>query len=274
MHIRIGYELTYECVQPVPMVLMLNVHPSRQDDLIVPDKMVVEPIVPLHRYQDTFGNLCTRLLAPVGQIRLSAEGIVRDHGERDPVHQDALQHAIEDLPDDVLVFLLGSRYCDSDRLADSAWSLFGRTAPGWARVQAIVGYVHQYIAFGYEHARNTRTALDAYHERVGVCRDFAHLAIAFCRAMNIPARYCTGYLGDIGVPSCELPMDFSAWFEAYLSGCWHTFDPRHNIPRIGRIPVAYGRDAADVAISTTFGPNKLTGFKVHTEETTLKTGPT
>jgi transglutaminase-like putative cysteine protease len=266
MHIRIGYELIYECLQPVPMVLMLSVHPSRLGDLIVPDEMVAEPAVPLHRYRDAFGNLCTRLLAPAGAIRLSAEGIVRDHGGPDPIDVDARQHAIEDLPDDVLTFLLASRYCDIDRLSDTAWSLFGGVAPGWARVQAIVDYVHNHIAFGYEHARNTRTALEGYHERIGVCRDFAHLAIAFCRAMNIPARYCTGYLGDIGVPPCDLPMDFSAWFEVYLSGRWHTFDARHNVPRIGRIPVAYGRDAADVAISTTFGPNTLTGFTVHTEE--------
>jgi transglutaminase-like putative cysteine protease len=266
MQIRIGYELTYECLQPVPMVLMLNVHPSRLDDLVVPDEMVVEPAVPLHCYRDAFGNLCTRLLAPAGRIRLSAEGIVRDHGGPDPVDKDARQHAIEDLPDDVLGFLLASRYCDIDRLSDTAWSLFGGTAPGWARVQAIVDYVHNHIAFGYEHARNTRTALEGYHERAGVCRDFAHLAIAFCRAMNIPARYCTGYLGDIGVPPCDLPMDFSAWFEVYLSGRWHPFDARHNVPRIGRIPVAYGKDAADVAISTTFGPNTLAGFMVHTEE--------
>jgi transglutaminase-like putative cysteine protease len=222
--------------------------------------------VPLHRYRDGFGNLCTRLLAPPGQVRLAASGIVKDHGEPDAINEDARQHAIEDLPDDALVFLLASRYCDGDRLSDTAWSLFGRTSPGWPRVQAIVDYVHNHIAFGYEHARSTRTALDAYQERIGVCRDFAHLAIAFCRAMNIPARYCTGYLGDIGVPPCDLPMDFSAWFEVYLSGTWHTFDARHNAPRIGRIPVAYGRDAADVAISTTFGPNTLTGFTVLTEE--------
>ncbi len=266
MDIRIGYELTYDCLQPTPMVLMLNVHPSRLGDLIVPDEMVAEPAVPIHRYRDCFGNLCARLLAPSGRIRLSAEGIVRDHGKPDLVNDDARQHPIEDLPDDVLTFLIASRYCDADRLSDTAWSLFGRAAPGWARVQAIVDYVHNHVAFGYEHARSTRTALDAYHERIGVCRDFAHLSIAFCRAMNIPARYCTGYLGDIGVPPCDLPMDFSAWFEVYLSGGWHTFDARHNVPRIGRIPVAYGRDAADVAISTTFGQNTLTGFMVFTEE--------
>ena len=266
MHIRIGYEITYECHQPVPMVLMLNVHPSRLADLVVPDEMAAAPSVPLRRYRDTFGNLCTRLVAPAGQIRLSAEGIVRDSGASDPVDEDAHQHAIDDLPDDVLTFLLASRYCDSDRLAETAWSLFGAVPPGWRRVQAIVEYVYRHITFGYEHARNTRTALDAYHERIGVCRDFAHLSIALCRAMNIPARYCTGYLGDIGVPACDLPMDFSAWFEVYLSGRWYTFDARHNMPRLGRIPVAYGRDAADVAISTTFGPNTLVGFRVVTEE--------
>jgi transglutaminase-like putative cysteine protease len=266
MHIRIGYELVYDCLQPTPMVLMLNVHPSRLENLVVADEMVAEPAAPLHRYRDCFGNLCTRLLAPPGQIRLSASGVVKDHGEPDAINDEARQHAIEDLPDDALMFLLASRYCDSDRLSDTAWSLFGRAPAGWARVQAIVDYVHNHIAFGYEHARSTRTALDAYHERIGVCRDYAHLSIAFCRAMNIPARYCTGYLGDIGVPPCDLPMDFSAWFEVYLSGAWHTFDARHNTPRIGRVPVAYGRDAADVAISTTFGPNTLSGFTVFTDE--------
>src|SRR5580704_18555990 len=268
MHIRIGYELVYDCLQPTPMVLMLNVHPSRLENLVVADEMVAEPAAPLHRYRDCFGNLCTRLLAPLGQIRLSASGVVKDHGEPDAINDEARQHAIEDLPDDALMFLLASRYCDSDRLSDTAWSLFGRAPAGWARVQAIVDYVHNHIAFGYEHARSTRTALDAYHERIGVCRDYAHLSIAFCRAMNIPARYCTGYLGDIGVPPCDLPMDFSAWFEVYLSGAWHTFDARHNTPRIGRVPVAYGRDAADVAISTTFGPNTLSGFTVFTDEMT------
>jgi transglutaminase-like putative cysteine protease len=248
-------------------VLMLSVHPSRLADLVVPDEMVAEPAVPITRYRDAFGNLCTRLLAPAGQIRLSAEGVVKDSGEPDPVADDARQHAVEHLPDEVMAFLLPSRYCETHRLSDTAWSLFGRVPAGWARVQAIFNYVHNHLAFGYEHARSTRTALDAYHERLGVCRDFAHLSIAFCRAMNIPARYCTGYLGDIGVPPCDLPMDFSAWVEVYLSGAWHTFDARHNVPRIGRVPVAYGRDAADVAISTTFGANTLTGFTVFTQET-------
>jgi transglutaminase-like putative cysteine protease len=248
------------------MVLMLNVHPSRAADLQVSDEMIVEPSVPVSHFQDSFGNLCSRLVAPVGQIRISANGVVQSSGVPDRVVEDAQQQAIEDLPPAVLTFLLPSRYCDVDRLSDIAWGLFGRTSPGWPRAQAIVNYVHRRIAFDYEYANSTRTAFDAYHERVGVCRDFAHLAIAFCRAMNIPARYCTGYLGDIGVPPCGLPMDFSAWFEVYLSDEWHPLDARHNEPRIGRIPVAYGRDAADVAISTTFGPNRLTGFQVFTEE--------
>ncbi len=268
MHIRIGYELTYDCPQPTPMLLMLNIHPSRAPDLLVPDRMVAEPEVPIRQYQDAFGNQCTRILAPSGQIQLSADGAVRDLGEPDAVAAGAVQHPVEELPDGVLVFLLSSRYCETEHLSDAAWGLFGQTVPGWPRVQAICDYVHQRLCFGYEHARPTRTALEAQHERLGVCRDFAHLAIAFCRSMNIPARYCTGYLGDIGVPPDPAPMDFSAWIEVYLGGAWHTFDARHNQPRIGRILMARGRDAADVAISTTFGPNTLAGFKVVTEEVT------
>ena len=266
MHIRIGYELIYECPQPVAMLLMLNVHPSRLAEMVVPDRIVTEPKVRLGRYHDVFGNQCTRVVAPRGEIRFSAEAIVRDTGEPDAVEVEARQHAIEELPDDALMFLLSSRYCETERLSDTAWQLFGQTPPGWARVRAICDYVHNHLCFGYEHARSTRTALEAHHERLGVCRDFAHLAIAFCRCMNIPARYCTGYLGDIGVPPDPAPMDFSAWFDAYIGGAWYAFDARHNVPRIGRILIARGRDAADVAISTTFGPNKLTGFKVVAEE--------
>ena len=266
MHIRIGYDLTYECAQPAPMLLMLNVHPSRRPDLVAPDDMAAAPEVPIRRYRDGFGNECTRLTAPAGQIRLHADAVVRDPGTPDPVIPDAAQHPVEELPDDTLVFLLASRYCETDHLSDTAWALFGQTAPGWARVQAICDHVHQHLCFGYEHARSTRTAVEAHRERLGVCRDFAHLAIAFCRCMNIPARYCTGYLGDIGVPPDPAPMDFSAWLEVYLGNDWHTFDARHNTPRIGRILMARGRDAANVAISTTFGPNTLTGFTVVTEE--------
>jgi transglutaminase-like putative cysteine protease len=266
MHIRIGYELVYDCPRPASMLLLLNVHPSRTADLVVSDEMVAEPAVPIRRYQDAFANQCTRILAPSGRIRLSTDAVLRDSGEPDPVAPDAAQHPVEELPDDALMFLLASRYCETEHLADTAWPLFGNTAPGWPRVQAICEYVHRHLRFGYEHARPTRTAVEAHHERLGVCRDFAHLAIAFCRCMNIPARYCTGYLGDIGVPADPAPMDFSAWFEAYLGGAWYTFDARHNVPRIGRILIARGRDAADVAISTTFGANTLVSFSVVTEE--------
>jgi transglutaminase-like putative cysteine protease len=266
MHIRIGYELIFDCPKLTPMLLMLDVHPARAPDLLGPMCMVTEPNVPIRSYIDGFGNRCARIEAPRGQIRLSAGGVISDTGEPDAVFPAAAHHSVADLPDDALIFLLASRYCETDHLSDTAWALFGRTAPGWARVQAICDYVHQHLCFGYEHARPTRTALEAHHERLGVCRDFAHLAIAFCRCMNIPARYCTGYLGDIGVPPDPAPMDFSAWFEAYLGGAWHTFDARHNTPRIGRVLMARGRDAADVAISTTFGPNTLVGFTVVAEE--------
>jgi transglutaminase-like putative cysteine protease len=265
MQIRLGYELVYECPQPTPMLLMLSVHPSRQHDLVEPDWLLTEPSLPVGRFLDTFGNWCSRVVVPAGRTRLYARAVIADTGMPDAVVPDAVQHPIENLPDDAMVFLLASRYCETERLSEMAWSLFGQTPPGWARVQAICDYVHRRIAFGYEHARATRTASEAHDDRVGVCRDYAHLAVALCRCMNIPARYCTGYLGDIGVPPVDAPMDFSAWFEAYLGDCWYTFDARHNTARIGRVLIARGRDAADVAISTTFGPNTLAGFSVCTE---------
>ncbi|MBV8122304.1 MAG: transglutaminase family protein [Alphaproteobacteria bacterium] len=270
MLIRLGYELVYDCPQPTPMLLTLNVHYTRISDMVVPDHLVTSPPIPIRAYRDGFGNWCNRIVAPAGRTRLSANGIVKDTGEPDRVVIQAQQLAVEDLPDEALVFLLGSRYCETDRLSEIAWSLFGKSPLGWARVQAICDYVHQHITFGYEHARATRTAWEAYCDRTGVCRDYAHLAVAFCRCMNIPARYCTGYLGDIGVPVADALMDFSAWFEAYLGGAWHTFDARHDVPRIGRVLIARGRDAADVAISTTFGPNTLSSFKVVTEEITAE----
>jgi transglutaminase-like putative cysteine protease len=268
MQIRVGYELVYNCPQPTPMLLMLNVHYTRVSDMVVPDHLVTSPAIPIRGYRDGFGNWCNRIVAPTGCIRLSAKGIVNDTGEPDRVASLAQQHPVEDLPDEALVFLLGSRYCETDRLSEIAWSLFAKTPLGWSRVQAICDYVHQHLAFGYEHARATRTAWEAYCDRTGVCRDYAHLAVALCRCLNIPARYCTGYLGDIGIPVSDAPMDFSAWFEAYLSGAWYTFDARHNVPRIGRALIARGSDAADVAISTTFGPNTLSSFTVVTEEIT------
>ena len=266
MKIHVGFDLIYECKQPTPMIFILNVHPSRAADLVTPDRLRVAPARAVTTYVDSFGNKCARLLAPAGELRVAADAIVSDTGKPDLVDPSAEEHAIADLPHDALIYLLGSRYCETDRLMEKAWALFGTTPRGWARVQAICDFVHSHVEFGYEHARVTRGAVEALTDRRGVCRDFAHLAVTFCRCMNIPARYCTGYLGDIGVPEDPTPMDFSAWFEVYLGGRWHTFDARHNVPRIGRILIARGRDAADVAISTTFGPNILKRFAVRTDE--------
>ena len=266
MQIKVGYELKYELPQPMPMILMLNVHASRVADMIVPDVLETSPKVPFHGYHDIYGNWCTRILAPPGEFVLTASGIVNDSGENDPVVPHAHQHLLEELPADALLFLLPSRYCESDTMQSLAWNLFGQGPTGWARVQAVCDYVNSHIEFGYNHARPTKTAAQAYDERRGVCRDFAHLAITFCRCLNIPARYCTGYLSDVGLPPPYAEMDFAAWMEVYLGGAWHMFDPRNNAPRAGRILMARGRDASDVAISTTFGPNWLTGFKVWTDE--------
>jgi len=266
MQISVGYELIYRFPQPTPMILAVHIHPSRVADIVIPDILTVDPPVPVLGYHDGFGNWCTRIVAPAGQVRLASRGQVHDSGAVDTVVPNAPQHAIQDLPEETLVFLLGSRYCETDRLSETAWALFANTPPGWARVQAICDFVHNHIAFGYHHARATKTAWEAFNERAGVCRDYAHLAIAFCRSMNIPARYCTGYLGDMGTLPPYGPMDFAAWFEAYIGGAWHTFDARNNIPRIGRILIARGRDAADVAMVTTFGPNRLDSFRVWTDE--------
>lgn len=266
MEIRVGYELIYNCPQPTPMMLMLNIHHSRAPDILVPDHLRTDPAVPLNAYRDGFGNWCTRIVAPAGDITITTTGVVRDSGLPDVITPWATRHPVQELPEDALVFLLGSRYCETDRLSETAWSLFGHLPPGWPLVQGICDFVHNHITFNYDQTRSTRTAWEAFNERVGVCRDYAHLAVAFCRCMNIPARYCTGYLGDIGMPPPYGTMDFAGWFEVYLSGEWHTFDARNNIPRIGRVLIARGRDATDVAISNTFGPNVLKSFKVWTEE--------
>lgn len=266
MKLRVGYELRYEFPQPTPAILMLNIHFSRVSDLPFPDHIVISPSIPISGYRDSFGNWCSRIVAPAGQVRITADSIIGDSGLPDPTALNAMQVPVEALPEEALVFLLASRFCDSDRMLDLAWELFGKGETGWARVQMICDFVHNHIVFGYEHARVTRSASEAFQERQGVCRDYAHLAIAFCRAMNIPARYCTGYLGDVGMPPPYPPGDFAAWFEAYLDGRWYTFDPRNNVPRIGRVLLARGRDAADVALATTFGPNTLKNFRVWTDE--------
>jgi transglutaminase-like putative cysteine protease len=266
MHIKVGCELVYDCPQPTPMLLMLNIHYSRASDILVPDRLVTNPSVPIAAYRDGFGNWVSRIVAPAGTTRISTSAVVHDNGLPDVVVPYAHQHPVQDLPEEALVFLLASRYCDTELLTETAWRLFDRAPLGWARVQAICDFVHQHIHFDYMQARVTRTAWEAYNEGVGVCRDFAHLAIAFCRCMNIPARYCTGYLGDIDMPPPYGVMDLAGWFEAYLDGQWYTFDARNNIPRVGRVLLARGRDAVDVAISTTFGPNTLRGFTIWTEE--------
>jgi transglutaminase-like putative cysteine protease len=266
MLIRLGYDLQFEVPAPAALLLLLFVHPSRSADLRRPDRVRVEPAVPVEEFTDTFGNRCGRLLAPAGTLRLWNDTVVEDSGAPDAVVPDAVQHPVEELPPETLPYLMSSRYCEVDRLGDAAWALFGNTPLGWGRVQAVCDWVHGNVRFGYPFARPTKTALEVYQERAGVCRDFTHLAITFCRCLNIPARYATGYLGDIGVPPVPDPMDFSAWFEVYLNDRWYTFDARHNRPRIGRVVMARGRDAVDVALTTSFGPTPLQQFRVWTDE--------
>ena len=266
MLIKAGFEVSFEFPGATPMLLQLHGHPEREADLLAPENIVLSPGVPYETYIDLFGNRCTRLVAPQGTVTFSNLFTIRDSGIQDTWPWGARQAPVNELPHDVIVFLLGSRYCDTELLATQAWALFGNIEGGWPRVQAILEYSHKRITFGYKHARPDRTAAQAHSEQVGVCRDYAHLAITLCRCMNIPARYCTGYLGDIGVPPDTAAMDFSAWFEVYLEGRWHTVDARHNAPRIGRILMARGRDATDAAISTAFGSSKLVQFKVITDE--------
>lgn len=266
MQIRIGYELVYSCPQPTPMLLTLNVHFSRASDLVWPDHILAKPAVPIHAYRDGFGNWCSRLVAPAGDFSVSTSTLINDNGEPDPASPHAAQYPVEILPENTLVFLLASRYCETDHLTTVAWNLFGNSAPGWSRVQAICDFVHNHVKFGYEHANSTKTACDVFNDGRGVCRDYTHLAITLCRCMGIPARYCTGYLSDIGMTPPFGVMDFAAWFEAYLEGGWFIFDPRNNERRIGRVLIARGRDAADVAISHTFGITNLKRFEVQADE--------
>ena len=265
MLIRLGYELVFQVPARTPMVLMLYTHPSRAAALRSADWIRVEPDAPVEIYTDAFGNYCGRLVAAAGKLRLWNATLIEDSGELDPVRSYAPQTPVEALPAAVLPFLLSSRYCEVDKLTDVAWSLFGQTQPGWPRVQAVCDWVHANVQFGYAFAHPSKSAFDVYQHRTGVCRDLNHLALTFCRCLAIPARYVTGYLGDIGVPFSSAPMDFSGWFEAYLDGRWYTFDARHNTPRIGRVVMARGRDAVDVALTTSFGPTTLEKFVVYTE---------
>jgi len=272
MRLKIGYRLVYEFPQETPIIALLNVHHSRAGDLEQPDHMLTSPSVPVHSYRDSFGNWCNRLVAPAGEFEMTTDTVIRDSGEADQAATQALGSKVEDLPDDAIGFLLGSRYCDTDLLSEEAWQRFEKVPPGWERVQAICDYVHDHVEFGYEFARATRTASETLREGRGVCRDFAHLAIALCRCMNIPARYCTGYLGDVDLPPPYPPGDFAAYMEVFLNSQWWVFDPRNNTPRKSRVLIARGRDAADVPLTQTFGPNTLTSFSVWTEEVPSITG--
>jgi transglutaminase-like putative cysteine protease len=266
MQIRLGYDIQFDVPFSVPVVTLLNVHPSRAGDLLEPDRLRTEPHVEQEQYTDSFGNICCRFTAPAGRIRLWNSTLIADSGNVDPSDPSAREMPVAQLPPETLVFLLNSRYCEVDLLSSTAAQLFGGMAPGWQRVQAICDWVHQNVTFGYEFASPTKTALDVYRERTGVCRDFQHLAITFCRSLNIPARYATGYLGDICVPPSDAVMDFAAWFEVYLEGRWWTFDARNNEPRVGRVLMATGRDATDVAITTSFGNACLVHFDVVADE--------
>lgn len=267
MDIRIGFEIVTKQTSPTPMVLLLNVYPEVANHLLRPDTLVVSPDIPKHEYVDSFGNRCVRLVAPAGPVTFSCDALIEDDGEPDPIASDAEQHLIQDLPDECLQFLLASRYCEVDRLSGFAWEKFGQTQPGWARVQAVTEWVHHHLTFGYAYASPTKTAYDALEEGKGVCRDYQHLAVALVRALGIPARYATGHIGDIRYPNpTNAPGDFSAYFQAYLGGKWWDFDARYNTPRIGRTLMAVGRDAADVALITSFGPHSLEKFEVWCEE--------
>ena len=266
MLIQAGFHIEIDCPAPTPLVLMLNVHPDRRADLLHDDRISGIPGVHMRAYRDGFGNICQRLTAPAGRLSLRSGFLIEDSGEPDPVEPDAAQRPVGTLPDDLLQYLLPSRYCETEALMGFAWAQFGHVPEGWARVQAVVDFVHDHIEFGYHHAWAQRTALGAFNDRRGVCRDFAHLAVALCRCLNIPARYVNGYLGDIGIPPVDAPMDFSAWFQVWLGGKWHDFEARHNARRIGRILIAAGRDAADVAMVTAFGQHSLARFDVVTDE--------
>jgi transglutaminase-like putative cysteine protease len=272
MNIRVGFEAAFDFAEPTAVVLMGYVHPERAPAIRQLEQLTVTPSVFVSEYYDLYGNLCGRAVVPAGRVMFRTSALIEDDGRPDVQVLSAFQHQVQDLPNDVLLFLLPSRYCEVDsELRDIAWSIFGKLPAGWPLVQAVCNFVHQHIRFDYMMARANRTALEVFRERAGVCRDYMHLAIAFCRCLNVPARYCTGYLGDIGVPPAPYPMDFSAWFEVYLGGRWHTFDARNITPRIGRVLMARGRDAADVALTTTFGVNTLRSFQVWTDEVPAET---
>ncbi len=266
MHIRYGFRIDMDFAQPTSIVTALDVHPSRRGDIVKESGLPERLAAPHQSFVDPFGNMCRRIEAQPGRLSLTCDGVIRDSGIPDRFAANAAHMPVSALPTGILTYLYGSRYCETDLLSDFAWQTFGDIEGGHNKVSAVVEFVHRHLRFGYEYANNARSAAQAFRERVGVCRDFAHLAVTLCRCLNIPARYCNGYLGDIGVPADPAPMDFNAWFQAYVGGTWHTYDARHNRPRIGRILIACGRDAADVAMISSFGPHILSAFTVVTEE--------
>lgn len=266
MEIKFGYELVFEFPQATPLILMLEVHPSRAGDLLVKDQIVTEPFCPISVYRDSFGNNCSRLIAPEGQLRLSTRAEIQDSGNTDEVVPFAHQQDVENLPSETLRYLLPSRYCDTDLLTDRAWQMFENAPMGWARVQAICDFVHKHMTYDIDTARPTKSASEALDEASGVCRDYAHLAISLCRCMNIPARYCSGYMMHEGGPDEPHEPEFAAWFEALLDGQWYTFDARFNEPQRGRILIARGQDASDVPVMHAFGFSTIVSFDVWAQE--------
>ncbi|WP_413989119.1 transglutaminase-like domain-containing protein [Labrys okinawensis] len=267
MLIRYGFNIEIDISQPTHIITLMDVSPDRRINLVNEQQLIhVASGEIAELYTDVFGNTCRRIRGFPGTVQIQSEGIIEDSGRPDEAPPTLYDVSIDDLPNDALQFLLASRYCETDLLTSTAWNLFGGIKGATAKVQAINDYVHGRLRFDYGTARPTRTAWEAFNEGRGVCRDFTHLAVTFCRCLNIPARYCNGYLGDIGVPPDPAPMDFNAWYEAYLGGKWYTFDARHNIPRVGRILIARGRDAMDIPMLHTFGPHSLRRFSVITEE--------
>lgn len=262
MLIRAGFEISMQVAPDTPLVLALSPHPDAPQPILGSGEVHAAPYHHVATHRDVFGNHLSRIVAQGGLMTLVSDFIVTHDGSPDRIVPDARQHPVGELPGEALQFLMPSRFCESDLLSDEAWSRFGHIQGGWARVQAVCDFVHNHIQFGYGYGRSTKTAMDAFREGNGVCRDYAHLSVALCRALNIPARYASGYLGDIGIAPLPDPMDFCAWFEVYLGGQWHTFDARYNTPRIGRILMVRGRDAADTAMITSFGSHKLQSFNV------------
>ncbi len=265
MRLRIGFDFTIVSEIATPTAAIVRPRDSDAHALI-DERLTIEPALDLHRYQDSFGNLVWRWLAPAGTMTMRYDAIADRDRLPDEVLADLPGTPVSELPDEAIVYTLPSRYCPSDMVIGDAWNLFGATPDGWARVQAICDWAHANIAYGYGNSISTTSGYDAYLNRAGVCRDFAHIGVMFCRALNIPARYVYGYLPDIDVPYNPTPMDFHAWFEAYVGGAWRTFDARHNQPRVGRVVIARGRDAVDTAIMTSYGNSRLTGFTVWADE--------